>query len=163
MRHSGSLSQVQHHLAEDVLPYPTLQCPILPNPAPGCGARVCHKGVALGCGTRVWHCPTLLYTALPFTESKSLSVPYAGLFAVVFSCGYIASIGELYGSEGCAQVYVYLINFFSRCIPRHQHETNNHMARTGYFPKVLCYDDACHLVRYARNRSGEHELARQPL
>ena len=38
----------------------------------------------------------------------------AGMFAVVWVCGIIADIGELYGSEGCTQVYIFLLNFFKR-------------------------------------------------
>ena len=88
----------------------------------------------------------------------------SGLFAVMWSCGYIAYIAELFGSEGCAQVYVHLVNFFSRlCL--HMNTSNTAMMmiilhRNKYFPKVLCYDDACHLVRYARNRKDESDIAR---
>ena len=65
-----------------------------------------------------------------------------GLFLGAFPCGVIGLWDELYGSESISQVYSVLLEYLSS-IP---HKIN-----------TILYDDACHLVRYAKNESDRNK------
>lgn len=56
----------------------------------------------------------------------------AGVLAVVWSCGIVIHIAELYGSESTSQVYIQLMRLWEKL---------------AYVPQFFFYDDACHLVR----------------
>jgi hypothetical protein len=62
-----------------------------------------------------------------------------GILAGVHPCGVIALIGELFGAESKGQVYGHLHSFLSI----------NECATSSI--STVCYDDACHLVKYATN------------
>ena len=60
-----------------------------------------------------------------------------GIFLGAFPCGIIGLWDELYGSESISQVYSVVLEYLSS-LP---HKI-----------KTILYDDACHLVRYAKNQ-----------
>lgn len=61
----------------------------------------------------------------------------AGTCYSIYNCGIIVGITELYGSESLTQVYMFLVWLY---------ETMDS------FPKLLAYDDACHLKRFMNKR-----------
>ena len=71
----------------------------------------------------------------------------SGICAAVYNCGIIVGITELFGSESLSQVYMFLVWLTK--------EMDN-------FPKLLAYDDACHLKRFVNNpvRSNKSDSAK---
>ena len=65
-----------------------------------------------------------------------------GIFLGAFPCGIIGLWDELYGSESISQVYSVVLEYLSS-IPHNI--------------KTILYDDACHLVRYAKNQSERNK------
>ena len=61
----------------------------------------------------------------------------AGICCAVYNCGIIVGITELLGCESLSQVYVFLTWLWHVMIN---------------FPKLLAYDDACHLKRFVNSR-----------
>ena len=62
----------------------------------------------------------------------------AGVLALVASCGLFLKIEEIFGSESMSQVYLFLYEaFYVQQVPT---------------PRVLAYDDACHLSKFFINR-----------
>ena len=72
----------------------------------------------------------------------------AGIMIGASPCGVIPLFEELYGCESLHQVHGRLGEF---------------LAHTNSKIKTICYDDACHLVRYARNpkRAEYSEIAKR--
>jgi hypothetical protein len=65
-----------------------------------------------------------------------------GLFLGAYPCGIVGLWDELYGSESISQVYSICLEYLSNV-------THN--------IKIILYDDACHLVRYAKNQKDLNE------
>ena len=63
----------------------------------------------------------------------------AGICCAVYNCGIVVGITELFGCESLRQVYVFLTWLWSILL---------------LFPKLLAYDDACHLKRFVNNRQS---------
>ena len=60
----------------------------------------------------------------------------------VFPCGIFVLWDELYGSESISQVYSVVLEY----LPSTSHNIN-----------TILSDDACHLVRYAKNQSDRNK------
>jgi hypothetical protein len=90
----------------------------------------------------VSECNTLKERGAHIQKFKS-----AGVCASVYNCGIINGMRELYGCESLTQVYMFLIwlAMVLQC-----------------FPKLLAYDDACHLKKFIVNpvRSGKSVYAK---
>ena len=65
-----------------------------------------------------------------------------GIFLGSYPCGIIGLWDEVYGSESISQVYSIVLEYLS---------STRHNVRT------ILYDDACHLVRYAKNESERNK------
>ena len=78
-----------------------------------------------------------------------------GILAGLRPCGVIVMLSELFTSESKAQVYAYLHDLFL------QYPINLVSIEFTVFPHLIlplylefiCYDDGCHLQRYARHIS----------
>ena len=65
----------------------------------------------------------------------------AGILALVSSCGLFVAVDELIGAESLTQVHLFLFAvFFIAKVPP---------------PKVLAYDDACHLLKFWQLREAK--------
>ena len=82
------------------------------------------------------------------TVNKRFYRRTAGIMIGASPCGVIPLFEELYGCESLHQVHGRLGEF---------------LAHTNSKIKTICYDDACHLVRYARNpkRAEYSEIAKR--
>jgi hypothetical protein len=70
------------------------------------------------------------------SKQKSFKHKTAGICAAVFNCGIVTGITELHGCESLSQVYIFLIWLWHTLI---------------LFPKLLAYDDGCHLKKFVMN------------
>ena len=61
-----------------------------------------------------------------------------GILVGTKPCGTVVLFNELYGSESVTQVYASVVDYIAN-LPEEQR------------PKVINYDDACHLVKFAKN------------
>jgi hypothetical protein len=61
----------------------------------------------------------------------------AGICCAVYNCGVVVGMTELFGSESLSQIYIFLTWLWYTIIN---------------FPKLLAYDDACHLKRFVNSR-----------
>lgn len=62
----------------------------------------------------------------------------AGILALVSGCGLFLKIDEIYGAESITQLHYFLFEAYHK----------NGITK----PKVLVYDDACHLLKFLQNR-----------
>lgn len=71
----------------------------------------------------------------------------AGILVMERPCGVVLDVKELFGSESKSQVYAHIHNLLSKTA----------FSKTS----VICYDDACHLKKFAQNpvRSTQTALA----
>ena len=77
-----------------------------------------------------------------YAEKKQTT---AGILALVSSCGLFLKMDEIFGSESMSQVYLFLYDtFYLEQVPP---------------PKVLAYDDACHLSKFLINRIQDKNSA----
>lgn len=65
-------------------------------------------------------------------DKKAIRATSAGVLAVVWSCGIIMRVEELFGAESRSQVYILLMTLWGLLT---------------YVPPFFFYDDACHLCR----------------
>ena len=72
-----------------------------------------------------------------FKEQHSTS---AGILALVSSCGLFLAAKEIFGSESLTQVHLFLFEAFFV-----------HGLKDSA-PQVFAYDDACHLLKFLKNR-----------
>ena len=63
----------------------------------------------------------------------------AGICCAVYNCGIIVGITELFGCESLSQVYAFLTWLWYTIL---------------LFPKLLAYDDSCHLKRFVNRRQS---------
>jgi len=116
------------------------------RPKKHAGALAAILLAAAGGGTQDWEvtakdesdfkaikCATL--KAFQYAEKRRTT---AGILALVSGCGLFLKIGEIYGSESLTQVHHFLFQAY-------------HVDGIVK-PKVLCYDDACHLKKFLLNR-----------
>ena len=69
----------------------------------------------------------------------------------MWPCGVIVLIAELFHSESCSQVYGYLHELLRRNSSTLSRVNFTCAFFTTYISEYLCYDDGCHLRRYATN------------
>ena len=117
------------------------------RPKKHAGALAAALRAAAGGGTQDWEvteqdesdfksvikCATL--KAFQYAEKRRTT---AGILALVSGCGLFLKIDEIYGSESLTQVHHFLFQAY-------------HVDGIVK-PKVLCYDDACHLKKFLLNR-----------
>lgn len=100
----------------------------------------------------------LILFCLAWVSSKLFAMSYVGIVAGMWPCGTISFVDELFRSESKAQVYGSLHTYFytnpvsTKDISK-IHATNIITIRSYSYMFVgfLCYDDACHLKRFATN------------
>lgn len=82
-------------------------------------------------------------------KHKSKNHRTAGVLVFAKPCGIVVETKELFGSESKSQVYAHVHNLLS----------NKVMEDIG----IICYDDACHLKKFAQNpvRSDLTEIAKK--
>ena len=96
---------------------------------------------------------------------STIIASHAGILAGIWPCGIITILSELYVTESKSQVYGALHDFIQRCcsslsdlskfkatqLSKETHLDcqfqNLCLLKTGY----ICYDDGCHLRRFAQN------------
>ena len=84
---------------------------------------------------------------------------FTGIVAGVWPCGIITFLGEIYGSESKSQVYGLLHAFLHTNADTTAAIRENHsgilMIYTMNMIRItvgfVCYDDGCHLKKYAAN------------
>ena len=82
---------------------------------------------------------------------------FVGILAGLRPCGVIVMLSELFTSESISQVYAYLHEFL-----RNNYSVSSKLGKYGihciyqfdcttfHYLEFICYDDGCHLRRYAR-------------
>jgi hypothetical protein len=65
-------------------------------------------------------------------DQKHVRATTAGVLAVVWACGIVIGVEELFGAESRSQVYLLLMTLWQTI---------------GIVPSYFFYDDACHLYR----------------
>ncbi|KAJ7362131.1 hypothetical protein OS493_013222 [Desmophyllum pertusum] len=82
-------------------------------------------------------------------KHKSKNHRTAGILVFAKPCAVVVDVKELFGSEGKSQVYAHVHNLLNNTV----------MDDIG----VICYDDACHLKKFAQNpvRSDLTEIAKR--
>jgi len=61
----------------------------------------------------------------------------AGILVMERPCGVVLDVKELFGSESKSQVYAHI---------------HNHLSKTAFSKtSIICYDDTCHLKKFAHN------------
>eukprot|EP00732_Lithocolla_globosa_P000469 Lithocolla_globosa_v1_NODE_140_length_5790_cov_49.678989.p3 type:complete len:295 gc:universal NODE_140_length_5790_cov_49.678989:4262-5146(+) len=69
-----------------------------------------------------------------------------GVAATVWSCGITFGLCEIFGSESCTQMLLFLMVLFQTI---------------GEVPPFFAYDDGCHLFRFIQNRKHLHDIILQ--
>jgi len=92
---------------------------------------------------------------------------YIGILAGIWPCGTITMIGELFGSESLSQVYAFLHTFMcenqsnlldlGKLVPACNVTLHSYHGITS--SGTICYDDGCHLKKYANKRVDLTETA----
>lgn len=70
-------------------------------------------------------------------QHKCKNYRTAGILVMERPCGIVINVNELFGSESKSQVYAHIHNLLEK--PQFDQTS------------VICYDDACHLKRFAQN------------
>ena len=113
------------------------------------------------------HLSTAIYTLLWHMYSTSLYTLYSilGILAGIRPCGIVVMLTGLFTAESKSQVYAalheLLTNHTNIASNLSEYGTEKHeyvcwfMNSNTYFfkPEFVCYDDGCHLRRYATNPS----------
>jgi len=89
--------------------------------------------------------------------ARWLPLPYSGVLVGMRPCGIILLAAELFCSESKSQVYASIHEFLQRNTRSHQVCAYHYYGCEDWFTnwscskEYICYNDACHLWRYARN------------